>query len=446
MSVRYEHEQVEMVPLAELRPYDGNAKRHTNEQIDAVEASIREFGFRNPVLAWHNESGEPEIVAGHARAMAAKNLRMESVPVIFVDDLSDAQRRALTLVDNQTTMMTGWDEDQLSYELDILSSEFDMSDFGFVLSDITDDIESMLDGISEDDARQDVDRKCSEGQIWRLGDHRLMCGDSTDADQVAKLMGGDLADVLLTDPPYNVALGHHMRPSEARQLHRRTDGLVIENDSWESVEEFEDFLAKAFANADSSMRPGAAFYIWHAHTWSLPFFSAAGRAGFEIRQCLVWAKSTFALGRQDYQWRHEPCLYGWKGGASHYFVDDRRQTTVFEDSMPDINSMSKAEMRDLLKEIFSDRQSDTVLHEDKPTRSDEHPTMKPVKLMARQIANSSKKGWIVLDLFGGSGSTMMACEQLGRRCYMMELDPHYCDVIIDRWERFTGNVAEMVIE
>lgn len=446
MPVRHEHEQVEMVPLAELRPYDGNAKKHTNEQVDAVEASIREFGFRNPVLAWHNDDGAPEIVAGHARCIAARNLGMGEVPVIFVDDLSDAQRRALTLVDNQTTMMTGWDEDQLSYELDILSSEFDMSDFGFALSDITDDVETMLDGISEDDVRQDVDRKCSEGQIWKLGDHRLMCGDSTDADQVAKLMGGDLADMLLTDPPYNVALGHHMRPSEARQLHRRTDGLVIENDSWESVEEFDNFLAKAFANADSSMRPGAAFYIWHAHVWSLPFFSAAGRAGFEIRQCLVWAKSTFVLGRQDYQWRHEPCLYGWKGGAAHYFVDDRRQTTVFEDSMPNINAMSKAEMRDLLKEIFSDRQSDTVLHEDKPSRSDEHPTMKPVKLMARQIANSSKKGWIVLDLFGGSGSTMMACEQLGRRCYMMELDPHYCDVIIDRWERFTGNVAEMVIE
>lgn len=255
MDVRYEHEQVEMVPLAELRPYDGNAKRHTNEQVDAAEASIREFGFRAPILAWHNEDGDAEIVAGHARAKAAQNLGMREVPVIFVDDLSDAQRRALTLVDNQTTMMTGWDEDQLSYELDILSSEFDMSDFGFALSGITDDVESMLDGISEDDVRQDVDRKCSEGQIWKLGDHRLMCGDSTDADQAAKLMGGDLADMLLTDPPYNVALGHHMRPSEARQLHRRTDGLVIENDSWESVEEFEDFLAKAFANADYRCDP-----------------------------------------------------------------------------------------------------------------------------------------------------------------------------------------------
>lgn len=434
MSVRYEHEQVEMVPLAELRPYDGNAKRHTNEQVDAVEASIREFGFRNPVLAWHNDDGEPEIVAGHARCIAAKNLGMGEVPVIFVDDLSDAQRRALTLVDNQTTMMTGWDEDQLSYELDILSSEFDMSDFGFALSDITDDVESMLDGISEDDVRQDVDRKCSEGQIWKLGDHRLMCGDSTDAAQVAELMGGELADMLLTDPPYNVNYTGGTK-----------DALTIKNDNM-SDSVFRQFLLDAFSAAAQNMRAGAAFYIWHADTEGINFRTAAEEAGLHYRQCLVWVKNSMVLGRQDYQWRHEPCLYGWKDGAAHYFVDDRKQTTVTEDAAPNIASMSKAEMRDLLKEIFSDRQSDTVLHEDKPTRSDEHPTMKPVKLMARQIANSSKKGWTVLDLFGGSGSTMMACEQLGRRCYMMELDPHYCDVIIDRWERFTGNVAERVIE
>lgn len=434
MSVRYEHEQVEMVPLAELRPYDGNAKRHTNEQVDAVEASIREFGFRNPVLAWHNDDGAPEIVAGHARCIAARNLGMGEVPVIFVDDLSDAQRRALTLVDNQTTMMTGWDEDQLSYELDILSSEFDMSDFGFALSDITDDVESMLDGISEDDVRQDVDRKCSEGQIWKLGDHRLMCGDSTDAAQVAELMGGELADMLLTDPPYNVGY-----------VGKTKDALTIKNDSM-SDSSFRQFLLDAFRAAAQNMRSGAAFYIWHADSGGINFRTAAEEAGLHYRQCLIWVKNTMNLGRQDYQWKHEPCLYGWKDGAAHYFVDDRKQTTVTEDAAPNIASMSKAEMRDLLKEIFSDRQSDTVLHEDKPSRSDEHPTMKPVKLMARQIANSSKKGWTVLDLFGGSGSTMMACEQLGRRCYMMELDPHYCDVIIDRWERFTGNVAEMVIE
>jgi DNA modification methylase len=192
------------------------------------------------------------------------------------------------------------------------------------------------------------------------------------------------------------------------------------------------------------MRPGAAFYVWHAHTESVNFFEAAADAGMQIRQLLVWAKSIFSLSRQDYQWQHEPCMYGWKDGAAHYFVDDRTQTTVYEDARPDFNHMKKEEMRALLEDIYSDKASTTVIHEDKPAASVEHPTMKPVRLIARLLRNSSKSGGVVLDPFGGSGTTLIACEQLGRKCRMMELDPHYCDVIVSRWEKLTGRKAEIM--
>ena len=229
-----------------------------------------------------------------------------------------------------------------------------------------------------------------------------------------KARGGVLCDLLLTDPPYNVALGQHMRPSEARQLHRRTDGLVIDNDSWESDEGFIGFLCSAFDNAMALLSPGAAFYVWHADTQRGNFLEACRLAGMTVRECLVWAKNTFTLGRQDYQWKHEPCLYGWKDGASHNWYSDRKQSTVLE---------------------F-----------DKPTANEDHPTMKPVGLMAYLIQNSTKRGDTVLDVFGGSGSTLIACEETGRRCLTMELDPHYCDVIIARWEEMTGEKAVLLSE
>lgn len=220
------------------------------------------------------------------------------------------------------------------------------------------------------------------------------------------------ADLLLTDPPYNVALGQHDRPSENRQLHRRTDGLVIENDAWDDDEAFVGFLESAFRAGMAAMKPGAAFYVWHADSQRGNFLEACRRADMGVRECLVWAKNTFTLGRQDYQWRHEPCLYGWKAGAAHRWYSDRSQTTVLE---------------------F-----------DKPARSAEHPTMKPVALFEYQMGNSTKKGDAVLDLFGGSGTTLIAAEERGRRAFLMELDPHYCDVIIHRWEELTGKKAELL--
>ena len=432
----------EMVPIGELRENPRNPNRHPDGQIELLARIISENGWRAPITV-SMRSGL--IVRGHGRLMAAKRAGLTECPVDYQDYASDEQELQDLLADNRIAELAEIDEEALQDILsDLQDIGADVELAGFTDSDIEDmehdDVEDVIDDTPPDDAPT----RCMTGDVWLLGSHRLMCGDSTDRDQVGRLMGGELADMLLTDPPYNVGLGWHMRPSEAKQLRRRTDGLVIENDKWDSNDEFEGFLREAIGNATSVIREGAAFYIWHAHNLSEPFFRAVRECGLTVRQCLVWAKNTFALGRQDYQWRHEPCLYGWKDGVAHYFVDDRKQSTVFEDAFPKIDQMSKTQMRDLLREIFADRESTTVMHEDKPLRSEEHPTMKPVRLMARQIANSSRHGWIVLDLFGGSGSTLMACEQLGRRCYTMELDPHYCDVILERWERFTGKTAEKV--
>lgn len=441
--------EAQLVPLDSLKAYDGNAKRHDSDNIDAIANSISEFGFRNPILAWHNEDGVPEIVAGHGRAAAAKKLRMEQVPVIFVDDLTDAQRRMLTLADNQTTLMTGWDDQTLQEELDALTDVFDVAGFGFDIDEIIGD-----DGVevTEDEPDDDAEDRVKPGELWRMGGHVLLCGDSTDADGIARLMsampevgGAAGADLLLTDPPYNVALGQHDRPSEAKQLHRRTDGLVIANDSWADDECFVEFLRSALTSAMAALRPGAAFYVWYASMQSANFLEAAKLAQMEVKQILVWAKNTFALGRQDYQLRHELCLYGWKGGSAHYFTDSRKESTVItDDRNPD--SMSKSELVDFVYDLLAQKGATTVLEFDKPTRSELHPTMKPVSLFAYQIMNSTRRGETVLDVFGGSGTSVVACEQTGRHCACVELDPHYASVIVDRWEKLTGGKAEKIEE
>lgn len=428
--VRDAEVSVERVPLAILKAYDGNAKRHDNANIEAIEASIKEFGFRNPIIAWHNEDGVPEIVAGHGRALAAQRLGIQDVPVVFVDDLSDAQRRMLTLADNQTTLMTGWDEEQLAVELDALRDSFSIEDFGFEPLGIEEPDPTDLD---EFEPNEDAQDRVMRGELWRMGEHVLLCADSTKPENVERLSDamGTRFDLLLTDPPYNVALGQNGN--------RRKDGLIVANDNWSSDEGFVEFLRAALSGAMGVMRPGAAFYVWYASTQSVNFLEAAKRSGMDVRQILVWAKSTFSLGRQDYQWRHEPCLYGWKGGAAHYFTDSRRESTVIDDAM-DTSRMSKAELKDALDAILG-RTATTVLRDKKPARSVEHPTMKPVSLFAYQIANSSRLGDAILDPFGGSGTSVVASEQLSRRCGTIELDPHYASVIVDRWERLTGMEA-----
>lgn len=385
--------QIQEILLADLREYENNP-RNNDSAVQAVAESIKEFGFKVPIVI----DSDNVIVAGHSRLKAARLLGLDKVPCIIADDLTPEQIKAFRLADNKTGELAEWDFSALEIELAELSEmdiDFDMSDFGFDLSELEETQEVVEDEAPEVD--EEAAPICKLGDIWQLGTHRLMCGDSTDAADVENLMNGENADLLVTDPPYNVAYEGATK-----------DKLTIQNDDM-SDSEFHEFLQAAFENANSVMREGATFYIWHADSEGFNFRSACKTTGWKIRQCLIWVKNSIVLGRQDYQWKHEPCLYGWKDGAAHYFIDDRTQSTVWE---------------------FN-----------KPLRNGEHPTMKPVELIAKAVNNSSRRDNNVLDLFGGSGSTLIACEQLGRRCFTMELDPKYCDVIIKRWEDFTGEKA-----
>lgn len=385
-----------MLPIEELNPYENNAKLHPKEQIDQIVRSMEEFGNNDPIAIDENNV----IIEGHGRLLALKQMGEKEVPVIRLKHLTDEQKRAYILAHNQLTLNTGFDEEILAAELESIVG-VDMADFGFDL-DVVDVVEELTD--VEEDSDFDVtppkEPKSKPGDLYQLGNHRLLCGDSTSLDDVAKLMGGEQADMLLTDPPYNVA---YEGATE--------DKLTIQNDDMED-EDFRQFLRDVYTSADSVMKPGASFYIWHADSEGYNFRGAAHDVGWIIRQCLIWNKNTLVLGRQDYHWKHEPCLYGWKDGASHNWYGNRKQTTVMD---------------------F-----------DKPTRNGEHPTMKPIPLFAYQMEMSSKKGDNVLDLFGGSGTTMIAAEQLGRNAYLMELDPRYVDVIVNRWEELTGHKAQLV--
>lgn len=385
---------VEEMPTEALIPYANNAKEHSQLQVEQIANSIEAFGFNDPVGVWENAQGEMEIVEGHGRVMAAKRLGIDVLPVIRLDHLTDEQRRAYTHVHNQTTLNSGFDLEVLDVELEVL--DFDWDDFGF------DDIGLNLSGdvleVRDEGVPDEIERRCKPGEIWMLDAHRVKCGSATDPKDVNELLGGGLANLLLTDPPYGVSY-----------VGKTKDSLKIENDS-KNDEEFTGFLSDAFRNAKENMSDGAAFYIFYSSSRALSFESALKEAGLQTRETLIWVKNSLVIGRQDYQWRHEPCLYGWKDGAAHNWYADRSQTTVLE---------------------F-----------DRPTANREHPTMKPIPLIAYLIQNSSRQGDIVFDPFGGSGTTLLACEQTGRTCYTMELCPHYCDVIIQRWENMTGRKAK----
>lgn len=418
--------------LTELKKYEKNPRRN-DQAVDAVAASIRNFGFKVPIII----DKDNVIVAGHTRLKAARKLGLETVPCIIADDLSPEQIQAFRLADNKTAELAEWDPDLLLQELGQIT--IDMEQFGFDDSDIPE-----IDGEVYEDEYEEPEKlepRTKLGDRYRLGDHILMCGDSTKEEDVLKLIGGDSIDLLITDPPYNVDIGI-TDIEEAKKRRRRTDGLLIQNDAM-SEEDFRKFLISAMSNAEKVMRPGAVYYIWHADSNGMLFREVVEEVGLKLRQNLIWVKNALVLGRQDYQWRHEPCLYGWKDGAAHYFTNSRAESTVWDDS-PDIDHLSKAEAIELLRTIYEGGVASTTIYEKKPTASKLHPTMKPVALIGYQVANSSRRGESVLDLFGGSGTTLIACEQLGRRCYMMEYDPHYCDVIIDRWEQFTGRKAERI--
>lgn len=436
------------VEIAALKPYERNAKQHSREQVDKIGRSIRELGFLSPCLI----DQDFNVIAGHGRIMAAKEIGRETVPCVFIEGLTEEQRKAYILADNRLTELGEWDMDKVQQELaDLADADFDISITGFDTDLRFDDSMAQItdDGWSEEDQPAEEPRS-RIGDIYQLGDHRLMCGDSTDPEMVTALMDGEQADLMVTDPPYNIGLGGDGSGSAqstdetSNRRKRQEDGAFLLNDNL-GEKEFIDFLTKAMVNAKNALREGGAFYVWYATRTTEQFLAGMRNAELEVKQILIWVKSHFTLGRQDYQWQHEPCLYGWKDGAAHYFLDSRKQSTVVEDVQPDLSSMKKADMEALLREIYNAEKMPTdVIREAKPNVSELHPTMKPLKLIARQIRNSSEPGQTVLDLFGGSGTTLIACEQMDRKCRMMEYDPHYVDVIVDRWEKMTGEKAVMI--
>lgn len=344
--------------------------------------------------------------------------------IVRADQLTEEQKREFIIKDN--VAFGDWDDELLTADFD----PDELVDWGLGdIDDEPDDGDADEDDYSEEDAAN-APTRCNPGDVWLLGRHRLMCGDSTKEADVAKLMGGEQADLLLTDPPYNVDYQGGTK-----------DKMKIANDNMDDVA-FVGFLTAAFNCAIQAMRPGAAFYVWHADSKGFEFRTALKEVGLTLRETLIWVKNALVLGRQDYQWRHEPCLYGWKEGAAHYFVDDRSQSTVIEDAGVDYRKLKKDKLLKLVLQLTDVSIPNTVIYEDKPTKNDIHPTMKPVKLMARLTKNSTKQEQLVLDLFGGSGSTLIACEQINRRCFTMEYDPKYCDAILDRWEKLTGEEAE----
>jgi DNA modification methylase len=398
--------KIEQVKLEALIPYARNSRTHSDGQVAQIAASIKEFGFTNPVLI--DETGS--IIAGHGRVMAARKLGLADVPSIRLTHLTEAQKRAYIIADNKLALNAGWDDEMLAVELtDLKDMGFDLDLTGFSAEEIDGLLAPMgTEGLTEEDAVPEVPEAPVTvlGDVWLLGKHRVMCGDSTSIDAVDTLMDGGKADMVFTDPPYNVAVvGGCKNPLNPMYQ----SGKAIENDSMSDAD-FRQFLRDAFASMDAGSKDGAVAYVCHADSEGINFRCAFVESGWMVKQCLIWRKSAFVFGRQDYHWQHEPILYGWKQGNAHKFYGERNQSTVWDFNRPAPSDKS-------------------------------HPTMKPVELVEKAINNSSKAGDLVLDIFGGSGSTMIACEKTGRECRLMELDPKYCDVIVKRWQEFTGKIA-----
>ena len=379
--------KIEKRNIEELRGYDKNPRKFTEKGLKDLKKSLQKCGDANIITI----NADNTVLGGHARLTVMKQLGYKEVDVKVPNRLLNEQEVKEVVIRLNANTAGEWD-------LDKLQADFELSD----LEEWGLDVEfPELDEqeVKEVEVPENVETRCKSGDIWKLGEHRLMCGDSTKVEHIQKLMDGEKADLLITDPPYNVAYEGKTK-----------DKLTIQNDSLDDAN-FREFLKDAFFAADSVMKPGAVFYIWHADSEGYNFRGACRDVEWKVRQCLIWNKNAQVMGRQDYHWKHEPCLYGWKEGASHLWASDRKQTTV--------------------------------LDFDRPNRNGEHPTMKPVALFDYQIKNNTKGSDIVLDSFGGSGTTLIACEQNKRIARIMELDPHYCDVIIQRWENLTGKQAEL---
>lgn len=441
-KLRTERRKLADLIAAEYNPR--KALTPEDAEYQKIKRSIEEFGYVDPIII--NEDGT--IIGGHQRTTVLMDLGYEEVDVVVVS-LDKNREKALNIALNKIT--GEWDELKLKdLLLDLDLGDYDISLTGFEQADLTELVDKLAiepeaadDDFDEDEALEQVAEPVTKhGDIWLLGRHRLMCGDSTDEEELAELMNGEMADLIVTDPPYNVNYGDKAEMLDAylpSKGHRNNSH--IKNDNMDNVS-FYEFMLAVYRSAYEFMRAGAAIYVFHAESTGHIFRQAFLDAGLKLAQCLIWEKNAFVLGRQDYQWRHEPCLYGWKEGAAHYFINDRTQDTVLLEDDIDFNAMKKNELVAYLEELRRKYQNQTsVIYENKPTRNDIHPTMKPIALVGKFITNSSKSGWNVLDLFGGSGSTLMAAEQLGRTAFLMELDEKFCDVIVKRWEDYTGQKA-----
>ena len=393
--------EMQLVPLSKLVPYVNNARTHSPEQLTKLRSSLREFGFINPVIIDRDHN----VIAGHGRIAAAKEEGITEVPCVFVDYLTEAQKKAYILADNRMALDAGWDEELLRIEIESLQgADFDVSLTGFGEDEIAD----LFSGDSEKDVKDDdFDLSAAlekaafveRGDIWTVGRHRLMCGDATSAEDVAALMDGKKANLIVTDPPYNVAF-------------RSGSGLSIQNDSMKG-DDFYTFLYNSFSCMVEHLESGGAAYVFHADTEGLNFRKAFVDAGFHLAGVCIWVKNSLVLGRSDYQWQHEPVLYGFLKNGKHPWYSDRKQTTIW--------------------------------NYDKPKRNKNHPTSKPLDLLGYPISNSSQENAIVLDTFGGSGSTLMACEQTNRICFMCELDEKYASVILRRYVEDTGDSENVYV-
>ena len=441
-----QHLTTERRKLSDLKAADYNPRKALtpeDSEYQKIKRSIEEFGYVDPIII--NEDGT--IIGGHQRCTVLKDLGYEEVDVVVVS-LDKQREKALNIALNKIT--GEWDELKLKdLLLDLDLGDYDISLTGFESEELTDLVdrlaiepEAIDDDFDESEMLEQISGpKTKLGDVWKLGRHRLMCGDSTSQEDVATLMKGELADLIITDPPYNVNYGDKAEMLDTYLQKGHRNNSRIKNDNMDN-ESFYSFMLQIYQSAYEFMREGAAIYVFHAESTGHIFRQAFLDAGLKLSQCLIWEKNTFVLGRQDYQWRHEPCLYGWKEGAAHYFINDRTQDTVILEDDVDFEAMKKAELVAYIKDLHRKYKDQTsVIYENKPARNDIHPTMKPVTLVGRLMSNSSKSGWNVLDLFGGSGSTLMAAEQLGRTAFLMELDEKFCDVIVKRWEEYTGQSA-----
>lgn len=392
--------EMQLISIDKLVPYVNNARTHSAEQIIKLRSSLREFGFVNPIII----DRDFNVIAGHGRLMAAKEEGINEVPCVFADFLTDAQKKAYILADNRMAMDAGWDDELLKIEMEELQNlGYDLEFTGFDEKELAD-----LFGVDDKEVKEDefdltaALEKASfveRGDVWFVGKHKLMCGDATSSEDVAKLMEDKKANLILTDPPYNVAF-------------KSSDGLTIQNDSMDN-NDFYEFLYLSFKNMADHLENGGAAYVFHADTEGLNFRKAFIDAGFHLAGCCIWVKDSLVLGRSDYQWQHEPVLYGFLQNGKHPWYSDRKQTTIW--------------------------------NFDKPKKNSNHPTSKPLDLLAYPINNSTQANAIVIDTFGGSGSTLMACEQMNRICYTMELDEKYASVILRRYVEDTNDSENVYV-